>query len=223
MEGLSEVQAGEEERVLRAHTAFGGVLDFCAGELGAHGVLEACEVLARNLEADVLDAQGGEAERGVVRVAEDLLEVPGARAGREAGVVVVFARLCLYAEVEEHSIDAALQDVKVVEDGEHGEAVGGGVRVHAAAEGESEQRALLAVLAEELDHGADGDVLFEDTVDSAVPGAAHGLEAVEEAEVVGGDEARGRVVQDVVEEVGVEALHVCVEVWRCACARTAIF
>jgi hypothetical protein len=45
------------------------------------------------------------------------------------------------------------------------------------------------------------------------PGRAHGLEAVEEAQVLGGDEGRVHAAEDVVEELGVEALHVCVRVW----------
>ena len=56
-----------------------------------------------DLHANVADAEGGEAERGVVRVVEDLLEVPGARAG-----VGVCARRCLYAEVEDDRLDAAV-------------------------------------------------------------------------------------------------------------------
>ena len=105
--------------------------------------------------------------------------------------------------------------MEVVEDGEHGEAVRGGVRVHAAAEGEAEAKLLLAVAAEELEYGACGRVLLEDTVESAGPGCVHGLEAVEAAQVGGGDEAGGRALQDVDEELGVEALHVG---WGCVCA-----
>ena len=148
-----------------------------------------------------------------MRVAEDLLEVPGAGAG-----VVECAGPGLDAEVEEHSIDAALQDVKVVEDGEHGEAVRGGVRVDAAAEGELEAKRPLTVLAEELEHGACRRMLLEDMTDSVRPGAAHGLEAVEAAQVGRGDEARGRVVQDVQEELGVEAVHAVARLCPCACA-----
>ena len=113
--------------------------------------------------------------------------------------------------------------MEVVEDGEHGEAVRGGVRVDAAGEGELEDKVVLAVLAEELEHGACGGVLAEDIVHSVRPGAAHGLEAVEAAEVGRGDEARGRVVQDVEEELGVEALHAVARLHPCACARSAIF
>jgi hypothetical protein len=199
-----------------AEAAVGGVLDFGGGELGAQGVLYACEVLACDLEADARDAQVGEAEGGVVRVAEDLLEVPAARAGGEVGVRPR-ARLGLDAELVDDSLDAAVEDVEVVDDREHGEAVRGGVRVHAAAEGERERVGSLAVLAEALEHGAGRRILFEKAADDVRPGLVHGLEAVEEAQVLGGEELRLRLhaAEDVVEELGVEALHV----WAvCGCA-----
>ena len=112
--------------------------------------------------------------------------------------------------------------MEVVEDGEHGEAVRGGVRVHAAAEGERESKYVFAVLAEELEHGAGGGILFEDAVDSVGPGCVHGLEAVEAAEVGGGEKLRLYVAENVEEELGVEALHVG---WVLVCAggRSAIF
>ncbi len=100
--------------------------------------------------------------------------------------------------------------MELVEDGEHGEAVRGGVRVHAAGEGEPERVILLTVLAEEREHGAGGGVLSEQTTGGLEPGCVHGLEAVEEAQVRGGEEGRLRAAEDVVEELGVEALHVCV-------------
>jgi hypothetical protein len=81
---------------------------------------------------------------------------------------------------------------------------------------------MFAVLAEELEHGACGGVLLEDTADGVGPGRAHGLEAVEEAQVLGGDEGRVHAAEDVVEELGVEALHVCVRVW-CALVVEVLF
>jgi len=222
VENTAEVHAGEEERVLAAEAAVGGVRDFGGRELGAQSVLYACELRASDLQADVPDAEGGEAEGGVVRVAEDLLEVPGARARGEAGVVVGRARLCFYAEVEDDSMHAAVENLEVVEHGEHGEAVRGGVRVDAAGEGEFERVIFAAVLAEELEHGAGGGVLPEDAVDRVAPGGAHGLEAVEQAQVAGGEKERESEQQDVVEELGVEALHVG-ETRVCACGGTCIF
>jgi hypothetical protein len=58
-------------------------------------------------------------------------------------------------------------------------------------------------------------MLPEEAAGGAGPGAAHGLEAVEEEEVLGGQKLRLRLhgAEDVVEELGVEALHVCVRVW----------
>ena len=208
-ECLSEVHAGEEERVLGAEAAVGGVLDVDWRELGGESLLDACEVCASDLEADVGDAQVREAEGGVVRVVEDLLEVPGARARGETGVVDVCARERLDAEVVDDGLDAAVEDVEVVEDREDGEAVRGGVRVHAAAEGERECVSSFAVLAEDLEHGAGGGLLLEEAADDGRPGPVHGLEAVEEAQVLGGEEARLHAGENVVEEVGVEALHVC--------------
>jgi hypothetical protein len=78
------------------------------------------------------------------------------------------------------------------------------------------------LLAEELEHGAGGGVLPEDAVDRVAPGGAHGLEAVEEAQVLGREEARLHAGEDVVEELGVEALHVCVRVW-CALVVEVLF
>jgi hypothetical protein len=205
------VHAGEEERVLGAEAAVGGVLDVGWRELGGERLLDACEVCASDLEADVGDAQVREAEGGVVRVGEDLLEVSGARAGAEAGVVAGGACYGLDAQVEDDGLDAAVEDVEVVEHGEHGEAVRGGVRVHAAAEGEREWVSSFAVLAEDLEHGSCRGMLSEHTTGSVGPGAAHGLEAVEEAQVLGGEEGRLRAAEDVVQELGVEAMHVCVE------------
>ena len=121
-------------------------------------------------------------------VAEDLLEVPGAR----AGVVVLCAWLCFYAEVVDDSVDAAVQNAELVEHGEHGEAVRGGVRVDAAGEGEFENKVVFAVLAEELEHGACRRILPENAVDRAGPGAAHGLAAAEDTQVRGGEEGRLR-------------------------------
>ena len=57
-------------------------------------------------------------------------------------------------------------------------------------------------------------LLLEEAADGVGPGAAHGLEAVEEAQVLGGEEARLHAGEDVLDEVGVEALHVC----GCGCA-----
>jgi hypothetical protein len=54
------------------------------------------------------------------------------------------------------------------------------------------------------------------------PGRAHGLEAVEEAQVLGGDEGRVHAAEDVVEELGVEALHAAGDVWVCAGAGSVI-
>ena len=213
METKAEVHAGEEERVLAAEAAVGGVLDFGGGELGAQSVLYACEVCASDLQPDVPDAEGREAEGGVVGVAEDLLEVPRAR----AGVVVGCARHCFYAEVVDDCMHAAVENLEVVEHREHGEAVRGGVRVHAAGEGEFERIIFVTVLAEDIEHGAGGGVLSEDAVDSVAPGGAHGLEAAEAAQVAGGEKLRLCAADDVVEEVGVEALH-CVCVWVCVCA-----
>ena len=99
--------------------------------------------------------------------------------------------------------------MEVVEDREDGEAVRGGVRVHAAADGEREWETVLAVLAEDLEHGAGGGMLPEEAADDGRPGPVHGLEAVEEAQVLGGEEGRLRGAEDVLDEVGVEALHVC--------------
>jgi hypothetical protein len=81
---------------------------------------------------------------------------------------------------------------------------------------------IFAVLAEELEHGAGRRILWEDAADSVGPGCAHGLEAVEDAQVLGGDEGRVHAAEDVVEELGVEALHVCVEVCGCAGAGSNI-
>lgn len=192
VKGAAEVHAGEEERVGRAGAAVGGVRDFGGREFCLHGVLETCEFFPSNLEGDVPDAQAGEAERGVVGVAEDLLEVPGARARGKAGVVVLCAWLCFYAEVVDDSVDAAVQNAELVEHGEHGEAVRGGVRVDAAGEGERENKFAFAVLAEELEHGAGGGMLLEDTADSAGPCCVHGLEAAEAAQVGRGEEGRLR-------------------------------
>ena len=215
--GVSEVHAGEEERVLRAPAAVGGLLDVCVRELGGERLLYACVLLACHVNADVADAEGGEAEVRVVRVAEDLLEVPGARAGAEVGGHVVLARLRFDAELGDDGLDAALEDAEVVDDGEHGEAVRGGVRVHAAAEGEREWVGSFAVLAEALEHGAGGRILFEKAADDVRPGPVHGLEAVEEAQVLGGEEGRLYAGENVLDEVGVEALHVCVR--RRGCVR----
>ncbi len=81
---------------------------------------------------------------------------------------------------------------------------------------------IFAVLTEELEHGAGRRILWEDAGDSVGPGCAHGLEAVEDAQVLGGDEGRVYAAEDVVEELGVEALHVCVCVW-CALVPEVIF
>jgi hypothetical protein len=203
VEVQTEVHAGEEEGVLATEAALSCVRDFCRGELGAQGLLQTCVLLPSDFQADVFDEEGGESERGVVRVAEDLLEVPGARAGAAAGL----ARLGLDAEVVHDRVDAAVEDTEVVEDREHGEAVRGGVRVHAAAEGEAEGILFLAVLAEEREHGAGGRELLEDTAGCAAPGCDHGLEAVEAAQVRGGGATRLHAGEDVEQEVGGEALH----------------
>jgi hypothetical protein len=52
-------------------------------------------------------------------------------------------------------------------------------------------------------------VLSEQTTGGLVPGSVDSLEAVEEAQVRGGEEGRLREEEDVVEELRVEALHVC--------------
>jgi hypothetical protein len=52
-------------------------------------------------------------------------------------------------------------------------------------------------------------MLPEEAADDARPGPVHGLEAVEEAQVRGGEELRLRAAEDVVQELGVEALRVC--------------
>jgi hypothetical protein len=103
-------------------------------------------VFSNDFETDVPDAEGDEAEGGVVLVAEDLLEVPGARAGRVAGVVVLLTRLGLYGEVVDDGLDTTVQNVEVVEDREHGEVVRGGVRVHAATGGELDGKIVLSVV-----------------------------------------------------------------------------
>ena len=212
VENKAEVHAGEEERVLGAEAAVGGVLDFGGGELGGEGVVYACEVCASDLQPDVSDAEGREAEGGVVGVAEDLLEVPGAR----AGVVGGRAWLCFYAEVVDDSMHAAVQNLEVVEHREHGEAVRGGVRVDAAGEGEAQREVVLAVVPEELEHGACRRILPQNAEDSVAPGGADGPEAAEAAQVAGGEKLRLCAADDVVEELGVEALHcVC----GCACVR----
>ena len=66
-------------------------------------------------------------------------------------------------------------------------------------------------------------MLSEQTTGCLVPGCVHGLEAVEEAQVRGGEEGRLREEEDVVEELGVEALHVCVRVCCCAGGASVIF
>jgi hypothetical protein len=52
-------------------------------------------------------------------------------------------------------------------------------------------------------------MLLEEAADDGRPGPVHGLEAVEEAQVLGGEEARLYAGENVLDEVGVEALHVC--------------
>ncbi len=139
------------------------------------------------------------------------------RSGRRC----VYARERLDAQVVDDGLDAAVEDVEVVEDREHGETVGGGVRVHAAAEGEREWVSNFAVLAEDLEHGAGGGMLLEEAANDVRPGLVHGLEAVEEAQVLGGEEARLHAGENVLDEVGVETLHVCRGV-VCACAGSVI-
>ncbi len=51
-------------------------------------------------------------------------------------------------------------------------------------------------------------MLLEEAADDVRPGPVHGLEAVEEAQVLGGEEARLHAGENVLDEVGVEALHV---------------
>ena len=66
-------------------------------------------------------------------------------------------------------------------------------------------------------------MVSEQTTGGLVPGSVDSLEAVEEAQVRGGEEGRLREEEDVVEELGVEALHVCVRVCCCAGGASVIF